>query len=130
MTADRGWVLDASALLSFLHGEAGAAEVERCLEQAVLSAVNWSEVLQKSLARGVETEGLREDLEALGLSIAPFTVDDAEAAARLWAITRPFGLSLGDRACLALAQRLGLPALTADRSWKDLRVGVRINLVR
>ncbi len=122
--------MDASALLAFLHGEKGGADVERCLEGAVLSAVNWSEVLQKSLARGVETEGLREDLEALGTSIDSFTVEDAETAARLWVSTRPFGLSIGDRACLALALRLGLPALTADRSWKDLRVGAKIKLVR
>lgn len=130
MSADRGCVLDASALLAFLHGESGRADVERRLEGAVMSAVNWSEVLQKSLARGVETEGLREDLEALGTSIAPFTVEDAEAAARLWLNTRPFGLSIGDRACLTLALRLGLPALTADRSWKDLRAGAKIKLVR
>ena len=130
MSAERGCVLDASALLAFLHGEVGGADVERCLEGAVLSAVNWSELVQKSLARGVETKGLREDLEALGTSIDPFTVEDAEAAARLWLSARPFGLSIGDRACLALALRLGLPALTADRSWKDLRVGAKIKLVR
>jgi PIN domain nuclease of toxin-antitoxin system len=122
--------LDASALLAFLHGEPGGADVEHRLEGAVISAVNWSEVLHKSLARGVETEGLREDLEALGTSIDPFTVEDAEAAARLWLTTRSAGLSIGDRACLALALRLGLPALTADRSWKDLTVGVGIKRVR
>ena len=89
------WVLDASALLAFLHGERGGDLVERELEHSVISAVNWSEVLYTSLSRGVNVDGLREDLEALGLSIEPFTVEDAERAAMLRPQARPLGLSLG-----------------------------------
>ena len=124
------WVLDASALLAFLHGERGGDLVERELEHAVISSVNWSEVVYTSLSHGVSVDGLREDLEALGLSIEPFTVEDAERAAMLRPQAQPLGLSLGDRACLALALRLGLPILTADRVWQKLELGLRIELIR
>ncbi|MBX6423471.1 type II toxin-antitoxin system VapC family toxin [Thermosulfurimonas sp. F29] len=121
-------VLDASALLAFLHKEPGAEFVE--LERSVISAVNWSEVLYKCLSWGVDIQGLREDLEALGLSIEPFTLQDAELAAGLWPQTRSLGLSLGDRACLALGLRLGLPVITADRSWKNLRLDIEVRVIR
>lgn len=129
---DRGtaFVLDASALLALLHREPGAAFVELVLEHSVVSAVNWSEVVQKAEARGTDIEGMREELLALGLKLLPFEIEDAEKAARLWEHTRTKGLSLGDRACLATAFRLGIPALTADRDWKDLKTGVEIELVR
>ena len=124
------WVLDASALLAFLHGERGGEVVEREMEDAVISSVNWSEVLHTSLSRGVDVEGLREDLGALGLSIESFTAEDAERAAQLYPQARSLGLSLGDRACLALALRLGLPVLTADRVWQKLELGLRIEVIR
>jgi len=125
-----GCVLDASALLALLHAEPGAAVVEEALEQAAISTVNWSEVYQRWVARGVDVGGLGADVEALGLEIVPFTVDDAERAAELWSPTRRLGLSLGDRACLGLARRLGLPALTADRAWLDLDLDVEVRAIR
>jgi len=115
-----GVVLDASALLAFLHDEPGADTVDAVLAEGLMSSVNWSEVAQKSLARGVDIHGLREDVEALGVRIEAFTVEDAECAARLWPVTRAPGLSLGDRACLALGRRVGAPVLTTDRVWLDL----------
>ena len=115
-----GTVLDASALLAYLHDEPGADAVDAVLAESLMSTVNWSEVVQKSLERGVDTQGLREDVEALGLRIEAFTGEDAECAARLWPATRKLGLSLGDRACLALGRRLRVPVLTADRAWLDL----------
>jgi PIN domain nuclease of toxin-antitoxin system len=121
-------VLDASALLAVLHDEPGAERVE--LERSAISTVNWSEVLSKCRDRGVETEGLREDLEALGLSIEPFTLKDAELAAEIRPRVRPLGLSFGDRACLALGLRLGLPVVTADRAWKGLQLGLEIHVIR
>ena len=130
MTQAQEVVLDASALLAALHGESGGEQVERLLEQATISTVNWAEVVQRSLAHTVAVEGLEGDLEALGLTIAPFTMEDAELSAKLWPDTRLFGLSLADRACLALALRLGLPAVTADQAWKGLDVGIRIDLIR
>ncbi len=124
------FVLDASALLAMLQGERGGERVEAVLEHVVISAVNWSEVVQKAAARGVPVDGLREDLRALGMAVLPFDPVDGEAAAALWPTTRSRGLSLGDRACLALAKRLGIPALTADRVWADLDLPVEIELLR
>lgn len=130
-SADRGWVLDASAVLAMLHEEPGGDVVQDLLENAVISSVNWSEVVQKALDRQVEVDGLRQDLEALGLQVLPFTAPQAERAAFLRTTTRHLGLSLGDRACLALAAELGLPAVTVDKIWKDLRIDdTKIRVVR
>lgn len=128
--SDRSAVLDASALLAMLHGEPGGEAVQGFVHTAVMSSVNWSEVVQKSLERQVEVNGLRQDLEALGLRIVPFSVTQAEHAALLRARTRHLGLSLGDRACLALAAELRLPAVTADRTWGDLALEVEIRVTR
>jgi ribonuclease VapC len=126
----RTCVLDASAVLALLQDEPGSGIVEELLETAAISSVNWSEVTQKSLARQVEPEELRQELEALGLEILPFTAALAETTARLWSSTRVAGLSLGDRACLALAAILGLPAVTTDRIWADLGLAIEIRVVR
>ena len=124
-------VLDASALLVYLQRERGHLLVEPLLEASAMSAVNLSEVLQKSAAAGVSTEGLLADLQAVGLRVHAFDCDDAACAADLWATTRKLGLSLGDRACLALAKRLHLPAYTADRAWAAIQVpGVVVRTVR
>jgi ribonuclease VapC len=123
-------VLDASALLAFLHHEPGHAAVDAVLRGATISSVNWSEVIQKALARGVDVVGLQSDLSALGLTVLPFTADDAEVTAQLWVQTRALGLSLGDRACLALGLRRGQPVLTADRSWQQLSVGADVRIIR
>lgn len=121
-------VMDASALLAWLQAEPGAELVAAELASAAISSLNWSEVLQKSLAHGVEISGLREDLEALGLIILPFDADDAQQAARLWAPGS--GLSLADRACLALGLRHGVPVLTADRMWAQVSLGVEVQVIR
>lgn len=120
-------VLDASALLALLQDEPGAEVVESALEFAVISAVNWSEVARKSFEKGVEVGGLRNDLSALGLTIAPFATEDAESAAALRESTARLGLSLADRACLALAGRLRAEAFTTDRAWREVgSVPVRV----
>ena len=124
-------VLDVSALLALLHREPGFELVEASVSESVISSVNWAEVLQKIIALGSrEPRDVSDDLEYLGLSVVPFTVEDAEGAAGLWFLGRRGGLSLGDRACLSLAQRLGLPALTADRSWDAVDFGVEVRLIR
>lgn len=120
--------LDASALLAYLHDEPGADKVDAVIGDSLISTVNWSEVVQKSLSRGIATEGLREDIEILGVSIEIFTLEDAECAASLWSITRTFGLSLGDRACLAFAIRKQVPVLTADRAWLNLASTLKIDI--
>ena len=122
-------VLDASALLAWLHREPGGELVGTVLDGASISAVNWSEVIQKSLQKGVEVQGMLDEVTDLGLTVEPFTAAPAEQAARLWAQTRGSGLSLGDRACLALAMDRSAPVLTADRDWASLALGVEVQLL-
>ena len=123
-------VLDASALLAYLQDEPGDKAVEAVLAESVMSSVNWAEVVQKSVAAGVVVDGMREDLEALGLTIAPFSPEDAEVAGRLWLQTRQAGLSLGDRACLSLGIRLNVPVLTCDRIWTTLNLSLEVRGIR
>jgi PIN domain nuclease of toxin-antitoxin system len=125
-----GAVLDASALLALIRGEPGADSVEAILGASVMSAVNWSEVRQRLLAHGIDDEALLGDVEALGIEMVAFDAEDAERAASLWPTTRDAGLSLGDRACLALAQRLDRPAVTADRVWTTLGLGIEVVAIR
>jgi PIN domain nuclease of toxin-antitoxin system len=124
-------VLDASALLAYLQRERGHLAVAPLLEGAAISAVNLSEVLQKAMAAGVLVQGLEADLHAVGVRVHAFDTEDAASAAELWSSTRKLGLSLGDRACLALARRLHVPAYTADRAWTAVKVpGVVVRTVR
>ncbi len=124
-------MLDASALLAWLREEPGAEVVEGRIAASFVSAVNLSEVLQKSLAEGVEVSGMGEDLEALGVSFVGFGAEQARVAARMWPRTRPLGLGLADRACLATAVGLGVPALTADRPWEEVEwEGLSVEVIR
>lgn len=123
-------VLDASSLLAFLHDEPGADRVWSVLAGAMVCAVNWSEVVQKSLRRQVDIAGMRQDFAEAGVIFMPFTQEQAEIAALLWEKTRHHGLSLADRACLALAMERQLPILTADRAWSGLSLDLDIQLIR
>ena len=100
------------------------------LPESVMSSVNWAEVVQKSIAAGVDVDGMLDDLQALGLVVEPFTPEDGEMAGRLWEQTRQAGLSLGDRACLSLGLRLNVPVLTADRAWASLNLSLDIQVIR
>lgn len=123
-------VLDASALLAYLQDEPGNDRVEVVLPEAVISSVNWAEVVQKSIAAGVDVDGMQEDLEALGLAVLPFTAEEAELAGRLWQQTRQYGLSLGDRACLSMGFTLKAAVLTADQIWSALNLPVTVHIIR
>ena len=123
-------VLDASALLAYLKGEPGGDRVDGVLAESVMSSVNWAEVVQKSIAASVNVDGMLDDLQALGLVVEPFMPEDGELTGRLWEQTRQYGLSLGDRACLSLGLRLGLPILTSDRVWGSLNLAVNIQVIR
>ena len=123
-------VLDASALLAFLQNEPGCDQVEAALTETVICSVNWAEVIKKSIAAAVDVNGMREDLEALGLRIVPFSAEEAEIAAQLWQKTRQAGLSLGDRACLSTGIRLDAPVLTADKIWATLNLPVAVRCIR
>lgn len=123
-------VWDASALLVLLHREPGWESLAPELESAVLSSVNLAEVASRLMDAGGVPAEVRKILEDLDLEIHDLTADLAFSAAELRAATRARGLSLGDRACLALGQTLGLPVLTADRVWAQLDIGVEIRVVR
>jgi len=109
-------VLDSSALLAFLLGEDGADLVEAVLsDSSQCSAANWSEVAQKVRAAGRDWDLVRALLQSYGLHVEPVGTEDAERAAQRW--RRGDGLSLADRLCLALADRVDQPVLTADAAW-------------
>jgi PIN domain nuclease of toxin-antitoxin system len=123
-------VLDASALLAYLHREPGWESVREAVGEGYVGAVNWCEVAQKAALRGLDVSQVRGLLEDVGLTIVPFTAEQAEAAAVLWPKTRNHGLSLADRACLALALERKAPVFTADRAWAELDLGLNIRVVR
>ena len=123
-------VWDASALLLVLNEEPGAPEVALGIGEAVISAVNLSEVVAKLAEAGVPEAALKEALAALPLEVIPFDEPMAVASGLLRPVTRVHGLAMGDRACLGLAATLGLPVLTADRAWQHLRLGIEIRVAR
>jgi ribonuclease VapC len=124
-------VLDASAILAILYREPGANKLTvDLLDQAVVSTVNLAEVQGKLVGDGWSPRDAWEDARSPAGHIAPFSVEQAEIAGALIAQTRHLGLSLGDRACLALALDLKAPVYTADRSWKGLSVGVSVHIIR
>ncbi|WP_228244131.1 type II toxin-antitoxin system VapC family toxin [Porphyrobacter sp. GA68] len=127
-----GVVLDASALLAFLKGEAGGTMVKRQLVGAHMSSVNLAEVASTFVHAGMPPDEVETGLRDLPLTIVPLDAALAYRASALRAMTAAHGLSLGDRCCLALAHHLGLPALTCDRAWMDVAeaAGVKVKLAR
>ena len=125
-------VLDASAVLAYLLGEPGEGEVGEVLEhgRGVISAVNLSEVAAKLADGGMSDAESDAVVAALDMRVVPFDTAQALACARLRAPTRSLGLSLGDRACLALAEQLSLSVITTDRAWSALTVAVPIRVLR
>jgi ribonuclease VapC len=136
MTLTPTTVLDASALLAYLQAEPGAAAVTTALiEGSAMSSVNWAETLSKLAERGQDPDRVVNQLTQQGLlndALKIYPVDElqARAIAKLRLATQPQGLSLGDRACLALALQLNLPVLTCDRIWATLTIGVTVNVIR
>jgi ribonuclease VapC len=122
--------LDASAFLAFLFREKGHERVAAILNQACLSAVNLAEVIGRFVLDGHDAGSVLQRLAATPLEIVSFGQADAVLAASLLPRTRPLGLSLGDRACLALALARRIPAITADRTWVKLDLGVKIEVIR
>jgi ribonuclease VapC len=123
-------VLDASALLAFVNGEPGAEIVARVIGDALISTVNIAETLSILAKRTGSLQAAKAIIGMVALELVDFDRALAERVAELVLRTRPLGLSLGDRACLALAARESLPAVTADRSWSALAIGVEIRLIR
>lgn len=123
-------VLDASALLAHIRGERGSQSVAEVAPDAVISAVNLAEVFSKLMERNMTAEQADEIVYRYGLEVVPFDESLARQTGALRPATKSLRLSLGDRACLALAQREGLPALTTDKQWAKLSIGVEVRVLR
>ena len=132
------FVLDASALLCYLLREEGWERVGALLLQpaeAAIGAANWAEVLSNMALRGLDPHSYAQQLTnqgILGQVLRVYPLDDllARETARLHRLTRSLGLSLADRACLALGRHLQRPVLTTDRAWKKLHLGVKVVVIR
>jgi ribonuclease VapC len=124
-------VYDASALLAVVFSEPGAEAVMEHLSQAggEVSAANWAEVGSKMVERGLSVPEVEREFAAFSLKVAPLDAAQALVVAGLRVATKTFGLSLGDRCCLALAQTRGATVVTADRDWKKLK-GFDVQLIR
>ncbi|MGQ0799171.1 MAG: type II toxin-antitoxin system VapC family toxin [Pseudomarimonas sp.] len=122
--------LDASALLAYLFSEPGSETVTEHLAACCLSSVNLAEVISRFVRDGHSPELVHQQLVSSGIEIVPFLSEDAALAAGLLVHTQKFGLSLGDRACLALALRRNITALTADQVWSKLDLPIAVQQIR
>lgn len=117
-----GVVLDSSAVLALLRREPGGDGVADHLESALISAVNLQEVAKEMFREGAIASDVRATLDALALDVRAHDTEAAYRSAELYGPTRKYGSGLGDRSCMALGLKLGLPILTADRDWKKVAV--------
>jgi PIN domain nuclease of toxin-antitoxin system len=123
-------VFDSSAVLAILKRERGIDRALAVLDKAAISCVNLAEVQTKLIEAGFDRHSAWARIEVLGFRAYPFNKDQAFEAGSLVAVTRPFGLSLGDRACLALAIERNATVYTTDRSWKNLSLGIEVEVIR
>jgi PIN domain nuclease of toxin-antitoxin system len=123
-------VLDASAVLAVLKREPGAERVRAVLDRATIGAVNAAEVQGKLIDLGLSRHAAQARIRILGCSILAFSEVQAIEAGSMIAVTRSMGLSLGDRACLALAIDRKATVYTTDRAWKSLSLGIQIEVIR
>lgn len=123
-------VLDASAILAVLYQEPGADTVFSILSRSIVNTVTLTEVVAKLADGDVDESSMRRTISELGIRVVSFDEDQAYRAGLLRPLTRDAGLSLGDRACLALAQREQLPAVTADRNWSRICMDIDIRQIR
>ena len=124
-------VLDASAILAIIQHERGAEKLTaEVLSGAVISTVNLAEVQSKLVKNGFAPQQAWEDALALVPAAEPYTSEHARIAGDLIATTEKYGLSLGDRSCLALAIALKAPVYTTEQAWRNLKVGVPIHVIR
>ena len=126
------YVLDASAILALLQNESGADYVRARVERtsSIISAVNFAEVGYKMAEHGLSGDQVQEAMIEFGVEVRPFDAEQAMILADLYVPTKRLGLSLADRACLALAHLMGLPALTADHAWRDVDSDIEVELIR
>jgi ribonuclease VapC len=124
------FVLDASAVICLIDEEPGAEFVDKLLSRALMSAVNLAEVVSKLQERGGTDQMIDTTLAEFEFEIIEFDAEQAKLSGKLRNLTRAKGLSLGDRACLALAASRGAIAITTDKAWKDFEHIARVKLVR
>lgn len=124
-----GIVLDASALIALLRGEAGADKVAAVIASARMSVVNYAEVVSHFAHTGMPEPDIDAMLDPLPIDLVPMDRELARRAGLLRATTSEYGLSLGDRGCLALAERDGLPAWTSDKAWQAIPDGIGVEIV-
>ena len=124
-------VLDASAILAALNSEPGSEKLTPAIiESAVSSAVNLAEVQAKLVNHGMDAaEAWEAGMSSVSKAV-DFTAAHAEITGNLVSQTRTLGLSLGDRACLALGISMGVPVYTADKSWKNLKLPIKVHIIR
>jgi ribonuclease VapC len=123
-------VLDASAVLALYLDEPGAETVEGIVAGSLLSSVNYTEVMSCAIDRGHSFDRIVMSLARMAFTVVAHDLPLARRAGELRLLTRRFGLSVGDRACLALAERERFPAYTTDRIWANLNLGIDVRLVR
>jgi PIN domain nuclease of toxin-antitoxin system len=123
-------VIDTSAAIAVLRSEPGAEKIAYRLKGAAISAVNFAELMTYGVRGGADVEEFRTDIEGLEMNVHAFDGRAAVITGSLAATTRRFGLSLGDRACLALAKMLDGQVVTADRVWAKLDLGIPIEVIR
>ena len=123
-------VLDSSAILAFVNREPGWEEAKSAIPSGIVSSLVYAEVVTLLALKGGTVSRIDEAWGELELTVEPFAEGRARAAGLLAARTHHKGLSLADRACLALAHELGLPVVTADHAWAGLAIGVDIRLIR
>lgn len=123
-------VLDAGVVLAAIQSEPGSEHAAQVIPRSVISSVNFCEVAGVLVRNGMPAHLASQVLSSLGLDVVPFDAELALKAASLYAVGKPLGLSLGDRACLALALSRGGPVYTTERAWSGLRLPVRIEVIR
>jgi len=123
-------VLDSSAVLALLQSERGSVVVASVIGGALLSTVNLAEIYTKLVLKGLGGRPMWDSILSLRCEICPLTQEQGRLTGELAATTKPYGLSLGDRACLALAIEHKARAYTTDRSWKKLSLGIEVEVIR
>ncbi|AFZ35935.1 PilT protein domain protein [Stanieria cyanosphaera PCC 7437] len=123
-------VFDGSVLIAILRQEPGSEVGEQFLNEALISTVNLAEVTTYLARNSVPPETIKEALAAFPIEVVPFDRDQGLIAGYLYPACKSLGLSLGDRACLALAKSKSLPVLTADKAWLKLEIDISVKSIR
>ncbi|MCP4362357.1 MAG: type II toxin-antitoxin system VapC family toxin [Chloroflexi bacterium] len=122
--------LDASALLAYLFKEVGHTQIDEYIDECCLSTVNLSEVIGRFARDGHDSQKVLKRILSTNIEVVSFTAAQAALAASLLPPTKPFGLSLADRACLSLALDRDIPVVTADQVWHQTNFGLQIIVIR